>query len=95
MRCRSSRPVELGDFLASERLDLGMRGLTGVVPLDGLEPGLQVLSVIWNPHADSDAAPIDDRYAEALFDYHIPFLFAPDFERALPGPPRQDGHPGD
>jgi len=80
----NGQPVELSGFLASERLDLGMRGLIGIVPLDGLEPGLQVLSVIWNPGADSDAAPIDDRYSEAVFDYDIPFLFAPDFERALP-----------
>jgi hypothetical protein len=80
----NGRPVDLGRFLASERLDLGMRGLTGVVPLDGLEPGLQVLSVTWNPHAGSDDAPIDDRYTEARFDYDIPFLFAPEFEL---GPP--------
>ncbi|NHA13938.1 hypothetical protein [Thioalkalivibrio sp. XN279] len=82
----NGQPVDLGRFLASERLDLGMRGLTGVVPLDGLAPGLQVLSVTWNPHAGSDDVPIDDRYTEARLDFDIPFLFAPEFERALPDP---------
>jgi hypothetical protein len=79
----NGEPLDVGGFLASERLDLGMRGLMGLVPLDGLDPGLQVLSVIWNPDANPEEVPMDDRYTEARFEYHIPLLFVPDFEREL------------
>ncbi|NGP53111.1 hypothetical protein [Thioalkalivibrio sp. XN8] len=79
------QPIDLDGFVATERLDLGMRGITGVVALDGLEPGLQVLAVTWNPHAETGDAPIDDRYTEARFDFRIPFLFAPEFELGPPG----------
>lgn len=82
----NGQPVEPGGFLASERLDLGMRGLTGIVPLEGLAPGLQVLSVVWNPQAEEGDTPLDDRYTEVRFEYDIPFLFTPDFERGLPEP---------
>jgi hypothetical protein len=75
--------IDVRGFLASQRLDLGMRGLMGVVPLEGISPGLHVLSVIWNPTADAATVPLDDRYTTARFEYHIPFLFAPDFERQL------------
>ena len=76
-------PVETTGFIAAERFDLGMRGLLGVVPLEALTPGVQVLSVTWNPHASADDEPMDDRYSAARFEYQIPFLFNPDFERAL------------
>jgi hypothetical protein len=79
-------PVDMDIFVATERLDLGMRGLTGVVPLKGIVPGLQVLSVTWNPSAVEGDAPVDDRYENVRFEYDIPFLFTPDFERALPEP---------
>ncbi len=78
--------VALETFLPGERMDLGMRGLLGIVPLEGLRPGLQELTVTWNPRAEPEQAPIDDRYSQARVDYHIPFLFAPDFERELDPP---------
>ena len=79
-------PVDTSAFVAAQRFDLGMRGLLGVVPLEGLSPGLQVLSVIWNPHASPGDEPVDDRYSAARFEYDIPFLFSPDFELALDEP---------
>jgi hypothetical protein len=75
--------LDLSTFLPAERLDLGMRGLIGMVPLSSLEPGLQVLNVVWNPNASADDAPVDDRYSEARFDYQMPFLFAPEFEAGV------------
>jgi hypothetical protein len=77
-------PIDPGTLVAAERMDLNMRGLVGVVSLQSLQPGLHVLSVTWNPAAQPDDAPLDDRYSEARFDYDIPFLFAPEFEL---GPP--------
>ena len=78
--------VDPSGFIASERFDLNMRGLVGVVPLRGLSPGLQVLSVTWNPRAGAGDEPLDDRYSAARFDYQIPFLFSPDFELPLDEP---------
>ena len=54
----------------------------GVVPLDGLEPGMHVLEVLWNPNDPGDAL-LDDRYEDASGDFGIPFLFAPAFERSV------------
>lgn len=79
----NGEPVDISGVIASERLDLGMRGLLAVVPLGALTPGVQLLSVIWNPHAGAEDVPVDDRYDSARFEYHIPFLFSPDFERPL------------
>ena len=75
--------VPMDGFVAAERADIGMRGLMGLVPLDGLEPGLRNIEIVWNPNADDDAAPVDDRYTEASFSYVIPIAFSPDFERQL------------
>lgn len=83
-------PVDTGNLLAAERMDLNMRGLVGVVPLRGLPPGLHILSVTWNPNAAEGDTPLDDRYSQARFDYDIPFLFAPEFEL---GPPAMDPKP--
>jgi hypothetical protein len=77
------REVPLSEFLPSERLDLGLRGLTGFVPTAGLAPGLHRLTVIWNPGAAEGDAPVDDRLAVARLNFRIPFLFAPDFELEL------------
>ena len=87
----NGEPVELAGFLPGERLDLGMRGLIGAVPLDALTPGIQVLTVVWNPSVQEDDAAIDDRYESAQLRYEIPFLFAPDYERDLDLP--QAGRP--
>lgn len=79
--------VDATDFLAGERLDLGMRGLIGAIPLIDVRPGIQLLHVTWNPAAAADDIPMDDRYSRARFDYQIPFLFVPDFERELDDEP--------
>lgn len=77
------RPVPMAGFEAAERGDLGMRGLIGLVPMAGLEPGLRRIEVIWNPRAAGETALLDDRYDEASRRYHIPIAFAPDFEMPL------------
>ena len=84
-------PVDTTDFLPGERLDLNMRGLVGAVPLDEIMPGIQVLSIVWNPTAGEDEVAMDDRYSSAQLRYNIPFLFTPDFEREFKAP--QAGRP--
>lgn len=76
-------PVSMADFVPAERADLGMRGLIGLVPLAGLEPGLRRIEVVWHPDVAEDAAPLDDRYAQVTRNFVIPFAFAPDFEMPL------------
>jgi MFS family permease len=77
------QPVSMADFVPAERGDLGMRGMIGLVPLAGLEPGLRRIEVVWNPDASEETAPLDDRYAQASRRYVIPIAFAPDFEMPL------------
>ena len=77
------RPVPMDNFVPAERNDLGMRGLIGLVPLAGLEPGLREIEVLWYPSAPEEAAPLDDRYAQINFSFVIPIAFSPDFERPL------------
>jgi hypothetical protein len=77
------RSLPMADFATAERADLGMRGLIGLVPLTGLEPGLQRIEVVWNPTADAQAAPLDDRYLQVSSTYVIPIAFAPAFEMPL------------
>jgi hypothetical protein len=76
-------PVSMAGFVPAERADLGMRGLIGLVPLSGLEPGLRRIEVVWNPIAPEDSAPLDDRYVQLNNTYVIPIAFAPDFEMPL------------
>ena len=73
----------MATFVPAERADLGMRGLIGLVPLAGLEPGLRQIEVVWNPSAAEEAAPLDDRYQEAYSRYVIPIAFSPNFEMPL------------
>jgi len=77
------RPVSMADFEPAERADLGMRGLIGLVPLTGLEPGLRRIEVVWNPGAAEEAAPLDDRYTQVSNRYVIPIAFLPSFEMPL------------
>ena len=77
------KPVSMASFEPAERADLGMRGLIGLVPLTGLEPGLHRIEVIWNPSAAEESAPLDDRYAQVKSRYVIPIAFSPNFERSL------------
>lgn len=74
------RPVSLADFMAAERVDISMRGLIGLVPLIGLEPGIRKIEVVWNPDASDEAAPIDDRYATASITYVISIAYTPGVE---------------
>ncbi len=77
------RVVPMDDFLPAERMDLGMRGLIGLIPLKGLQPGLRRIEVIWNPGAAEETAPIDDRYAQLNRRYVIPIAFSPNVEVSL------------
>ncbi len=77
------RPVSMAEFEPAERADLGMRGLIGLVPLTGLEPGLRRIEVVWNPNPTEEAAPLDDRYAQISNRYVIPIAFSPAFEMSL------------
>lgn len=76
-------PVSMASFVPAERADIGMRGLIGLVPLTGLEPGLRQIEVIWSPGFDEGAAPLDDRYVQLNFRYVIPIAFSPTFEMPL------------
>lgn len=76
-------PLSMADFKPAERADLGMRGLIGLVPLAGLEPGLRHIEVVWNPSATEEATPLDDRYIQVNSRYVIPIAFSPDFEMPL------------
>ncbi len=78
----NDQPVDMDGFISAERLDINMRGLMGLVPTAGLQPGIHNIEIIWNPNANEDDVPIDDRYGEARRIFTIPFVFSPDFERA-------------
>ena len=77
------KPVSMAGFDSAERADLNMRGLLGVVPLTGLEPGLRRIEVVWNPAADEQDVPLDDRYTDTTFRFVIPIVFAPAVEMPL------------
>lgn len=77
------KPVSLASFEPAERADLGMRGLIGLVPLAGLDPGLRRIEVVWNPGAAEEAALLDDRYTQVKSRHVIPIAFSPDFELPL------------
>ena len=77
------RPVSMESFEPAERADLGMRGLIGLVPLTGLEPGLRRIEVTWNPGATGESAPLDDRYTQISNTYVILIAFSPGFEMSL------------
>ena len=77
------RSVPLTSFQPAERGDLRMRGLIGLVPLAGLEPGLREIAVLWNPGAAEESRPLDDRYADLNTTYVIPIAFSPGIETSL------------
>lgn len=77
------KPVSMTDFEPAERADLRMRGLIGLVPLTGLEPGLRRIEVVWNSGTQVGAASLDDRYAQATSRYVVMIAFSPDFEMPL------------
>ena len=75
--------VPMENFNSAERADLGMRGLIGLVPLTGLDPGLHQIEVAWYPGSAEGAVPLDDRYTELNVRYVIPIAFAPSYEMQL------------
>lgn len=66
----------LDGFVASERADLGLRGLTGWLPLNGLAAGPHRLEVIWRPRPEQDVLTED--YVPQRIRHVIPFLWAPE-----------------
>ncbi len=76
-------PIPMKTFITAERGELGMRGLMGLVPLAGLEPGLRRITVVWNPLGSNEDAPLDDRYSTNTRTYDIPIAFAPSVEMPL------------
>jgi len=87
------RDVSLSDFIVAQRNDLRMRGLLGLLPTEGLAPGLHTIEVVWNPDPEDTSRPIDDRYGEVSVTMAIPFAFAPDYELSLDGVGREAGTP--
>lgn len=79
----AGREVPIDDFVVAERMDIGIRGLPGLVPLSGLQPGMHVIKVIWNPDPDNTAELPDDRYTQVTSEFNIPIAFSPEYERAL------------
>jgi hypothetical protein len=70
------RPIDVAGFLASERRDLGLRGLQGYLPMTGLTPGRHDLLAVWNPEGPEDGR-------ERRREYRIPFWFSPAFEQSI------------
>ncbi|MEM7360713.1 MAG: hypothetical protein AAF431_16595 [Pseudomonadota bacterium] len=77
------KEVPMSSFESAERADINMRGLIGLVPMAGLQPGLRKIEVIWNPLASEDDAPLDDRYSQSNLTFVIPIAFAPAYELQL------------
>ena len=85
------RVLPLDGFLPSERSDLGLRGLSGYLPLNGLAPGPHRLEVIRRPKPEQDAVVED--YVPRRTRYVIPFLWSPEgaVELAQPEPAATEG----
>ncbi len=66
----------LDGFVVSERADLGLRGLSGWLPLNGLTPGPHRLEVIWRPRPEQDA--IAEDYVPRRMRHVIPFVWSPE-----------------
>ena len=75
--------VPMTAFVPAERGDLGMRGLIGLVPLAGLDPGMHRIEVIWNPNEAGQEAAVDDRYTVSTRTYNIPVALAPAYEMSM------------
>src|SRR5690606_14600861 len=66
----------LDGFVVSERADVGFRGLTGWLPLNGLAAGPHRLEVIWRPRPEQDVLAED--YVPQRVRHVIPFLWSPE-----------------
>jgi hypothetical protein len=73
-------PQSLDAFVPSERGDLGMRGLSGFIPLNGTAPGPRRLEVIWRPRPEQDH--LEEDYVPQRLRHVIPFLWSPDVAAA-------------
>ncbi len=69
-------PIETGDFVGSERRDIGLRGLQGYIAMDGLRPGRHELTVTWNAQGG-------ETRRKHPRTYRIPFWFAPPYQLDL------------
>lgn len=70
------QPQSLDAFILSERADLGLRGLSGWLPLNGLAPGPHRLEVIWRPQPEQDHLVED--FVPKRMRHVIPFLWTPE-----------------
>jgi hypothetical protein len=66
----------LDGFVPSERADLGLRGLSGWLPLSGLAPGPHRLEVIWRPRPEQDTLKAD--HVPRRVRHVIPFVWSPE-----------------
>lgn len=73
------RSIEPTSLLPTERRDLNQRGLTGVLPLIGLAPGVHTLEITWNESSGSNGS-------EEPKIYRVPFVFSPDQELGARAP---------
>ncbi|MCK7594127.1 hypothetical protein [Pseudomarimonas salicorniae] len=78
------RPQSLEGFMVTERADLGLRGLSGWLPLNGLTPGPHRLVIVWRPRPEQDELVED--YVPQRMRHVIPFLWSPE-AAALPAEP--------
>ena len=74
-----ARSIAPESLLPTERRDLNQRGLTGVLALTGLAPGLHRLEIVWNHQAESGDSDESQTFS-------VPFLFSPDQELAADAP---------
>ena len=79
----AGKEVPMSQFRVAQRADIGMRGLIGVVPLEGLEPGMQEIEVTWGARVMENVRELDDRYQQINQRTVIPIAFAPAFEMPL------------
>lgn len=74
----------LDGFVLSERADLGVRGLTGYLPLNGLAAGPHTLEVLWRPQPEQDT--IAEDYVPKRVRHVIPFVWSPEAAAIPAGP---------
>lgn len=66
----------LDDFVVTERSDLGLRGLGGYLPLNGLRPGRHRLEAIWRVRPEQDH--IAEDFVPKRIRHVIPFVWSPE-----------------
>ena len=65
----------LDDFVVTERRDLGLRGLGGYLPLNGLSAGPHRIEIIWRIHTEQDA--IHEDFVPKRVSHVIPCVRSP------------------